>query len=99
MTFPQTDWNDFKKAKRQRESPSIAAKITNLLATPIEKGFELLPDNWNAKVGELTQVALSKAVHAAVFTMKDAPGEEASNLWHKIAIATTGGIGGFYAVR
>jgi hypothetical protein len=80
------------------ENPGIAAKITNLLATPIEKGFALLPDNWNVKVGEVTQAALSKAVHAAVFTMKDAPGEEASNIWHKIAVATTGGIGGFFGL-
>jgi hypothetical protein len=98
MTFHQTDWNDLKKAKMLLESPSIAAKITNLLAIPIEKGFALLPDNWNAKVSELTQAALSKAVHAAVFTMKDAPGEEASNIWHKIAVATTGGIGGFFGL-
>jgi hypothetical protein len=98
MTFQQKDLNDLKKAKMLLENPGIAAKITNLLATPIEKGFELLPDNWNVKVGEVTQAALSKAVHAAVFTMKDAPGEEASNIWHKIAVATTGGIGGFFGL-
>jgi hypothetical protein len=98
MTFQQKDLNDLKKAKMLLENPGIAAKITNLLATPIEKGFALLPDNWNVKVGEVTQAALSKAVHAAVFTMKDAPGEEASNIWHKIAVATTGGIGGFFGL-
>ena len=98
MTFQQTDLNDLKKAKALLENPGIAAKITNLLGTPIEKGFELLPDNWNVKVGELTQEALSKAVHAAVFTMKDSPGEKASDFWHKIAVATTGGIGGFFGL-
>lgn len=98
MTFQQKDWNDLRKAKRLLSTPGIAAKITHILATPIEKGFELLPDNWNVKVGELTQAALSKAVQAAVFTMKDAPGEEASNVWHKIAVATTGGIGGFFGL-
>jgi hypothetical protein len=98
MTFQQKDLNDLKKAKMLLENPGIAAKITNLLATPIEKGFKLLPGNWNVKVGEVTQAALSKAVHAAVFTMKDAPGEEASNIWHKIAVATTGGIGGFFGL-
>jgi len=50
------------------------------------------------KVGEVTQAALSKAVHAAVFTMKDVPGERASNIWHNIAVATTGGIGGFFGL-
>jgi hypothetical protein len=98
MTFQQKDWNDLIKAKKLLERPSMAAKITNLLATPIEKGFALLPANWNARVGELTQAALSRAVHAAVFTMRDTPGEEASNIWHKIAVATTGGIGGFFGL-
>jgi EcsC protein family len=98
MTFQQTDLNDLKKAKMLLENPGIAAKITNLLGVPIEKGFELLPDNWNKKIGEVTQAALSKAVHAAVFTMKDAPGEEASNVWHKIAVGITGGIGGFFGL-
>jgi len=98
MTFQQKDLNDLKKAKMLLENPGVAAKITNLLGTPIEKGFELLPDNWKVKIGEVTQAALYKAVHAAVFTMKDAPGAEASNIWHKIAVATTGGIGGFFGL-
>ena len=98
MTFQQIDLNDLKKAKRLLENPGIAAKITHLLGSPIEKVFERLPDNWNVKVGEVTQAALTKAVHAAVFTMKDVPGEETSNIWHKIAVATTGGIGGFFGL-
>jgi hypothetical protein len=98
MEFQQNDLNDLKKAKILLENPGIAAKITNLIGTPIEKGFELLPDNWSAKIGEITQASLSKAVHAAIFTMKDIPGEEASNIWHKLAVATTGGIGGFFGL-
>ena len=98
MTFQKTDLNDLKKAKMLLENPGIAAKITNLLGTPIEKGFKLLPANWNTKVGELTRAALLKAVNAAVFTLNDTPKEEASNKWHKIAAAATGGIGGFFGV-
>ncbi len=94
----KTDLNDLKKAKTLLENPGIAAKITDLIGSPIEKGIERLPDNWTAKVGEVTQEALSKAVHAAVFTMKDSPGEEVSNTWHKIAVATTGGVGGFFGL-
>lgn len=98
MTFQQADLNDLIKAKALLENPSIAAKITHLLGTPIEKGFGLLPENWNIKIGEVTQEALSKAIHAAVFTMKDSHGEDASNIWHKIVVATTGGLGGFFGL-
>ena len=94
MQLHQQDLNDLKRAKALLENPGLAAKITNFFGTPIEKGFSLLPENWNVKVGEMTQTALSKAIQAAVLTMKDTPGETASNIWHKLAVATTGGIGG-----
>lgn len=98
MEFEKYDLNDLKKAKKILENPGIAAKITNLIGIPIEKGFELLPDNWNKKIGQVTQTALTKAVHAAILTMKDSPGEETSDIWHKLAVATTGGIGGFFGL-
>ena len=98
MTLQSNDLNDLIKAKRLLENPGLAAKITHFLGTPIEKGFALLPENWSAKIGEVTRTALTKAIHAAVLTMKDSPGEEASTIWHKLAVATTGGIGGFFGL-
>ena len=98
MTLEPQDFHDLGRAKRLLENPGLAAKIANLLGTPIEKGFAMLPENWGAKIGEMTRVALTKAIHAAVLTMKDSPGEEASNRWHKLAAATTGGLGGFFGL-
>ena len=98
MTLQAQDLDDLKKAKALLENPSLAAKITNFLGTPIEKGFSLLPDKWNLKIGDLTRIALSKAVQAALLTMKDSPGKEASKIWHKFAVATTGGIGGLFGL-
>jgi len=98
MDFEQSDLNDLKKAKALLENPGIVAKITNLIGTPIEKGIKRLPENWNVKVCEITQAALFKAVKTTVFTLKDVPNEEASNLLHKVAVATSGGIGGFFGL-
>lgn len=98
MELQKSDLDDLRKAKKILENPGIAAKITNLIGTPIEKGFELLPDNWNTKIGKVTQTALTTAVHAAILTMRDSPGDEKSNIWHKLAVATTGGIGGFFGL-
>ncbi|WP_457553378.1 EcsC family protein [Desulfobacula sp.] len=98
MELQQKDLRDLKKAKILLENPGIAAKITNLIGTPIEKGFELLPDKWNIKIGKMTQAALTKATHTAVFTMKNSSGDESSNIWHKLAVATTGGVGGFFGL-
>jgi hypothetical protein len=80
------------------ENPGIAAKITNFVGTPIEKGIAMLPESWNEKIGEVTQNALLKAANAAVFTMSDRPNEATSNWWHKIGVAVTGGVGGFFGL-
>jgi len=98
MILEEADWRDLKRARMLLENPGIAAKITNALGMPIEKGFRLLPRDWKEKVGEITQAALHKAVHAAVNTMQDIPGEESSEMLHKIAVAATGGIGGFFGL-
>jgi len=98
MELDQNDLRDLKKAKLLLENPSLAAKLTNLIGTPIEKGFELLPNHWNAKIGEITQTSLTKAIHAAVFTMKNTPSEESSNKWHKLIVASSGGVGGFFGL-
>ncbi len=98
MTLRQWDMDDLIVAKTLLENQGIAMRISDFLGTPIEMGFELLPDNWNARIVDITQAALSKAVRASVFTMKEAPNEEASNLMHKIAAAASGGIGGFFGL-
>jgi len=98
MGLQQNELRDLKRAKKLLENPGIAAKITNLIGMPIEKGFKLLPENWSSKIGEISQSALTKATHTAVFTMKDSPGKNHSNIWHKLAAATTGGVGGFFGL-
>ena len=80
------------------ENPGIAAKLTNFVGTPIEKGIAMLPESWNDKIGEVTQNALLKAANAAVFTMSDRPNEVPSNWWHKIGVAISGGVGGFFGL-
>jgi hypothetical protein len=99
MTLEHVDLDDLKKAKRLLENPGVAAKITHMIGKPIELGFSHLPANWNEKIGELTHGALTRAVHAAVFTLKnEAPGKRASNFLHKAAVALSGGVGGFFGM-
>lgn len=84
------------RAKNLLENPGIAAKMTNLIGAPIEKGFELLPDNWSKTIGSVTETALTKATDAAIMTMKDVSDEAPSNRWHKLGVAVSGGVGGFF---
>jgi len=96
--FPDKDRKELQFAKNLLENPGIAAKVTNLIGTPIEKGMGFLPDNWNKNIGEVTQASLLKAADAAIFTMKNIPGEPSSNIWHKVGVAVSGGVGGFFGI-
>lgn len=98
LDIPEHDKKELQVAKNLLENPGLAAKVTNLIGTPIEKGLGLLPDNWNKNIGEVTQTALLKASDAAIFTMKDILGEASSNIWHKLGVAVSGGVGGFFGI-
>ena len=96
--IPEIDRKELHVAKRLLENPGIGAKITNFIGAPIEKGFGLLPENWNKSIGEVTKTALLKASDIAIFTIKDIPGEASSNIWHKLGVAASGGVGGFFGI-
>lgn len=98
VNFPEEDRKELQVAKNLLENPGVAARITNFIGAPIEKGFGLLPGNWNKNLGEVTQAALLKASDVAIFTMKDIPGETSSNIWHKLGVAVSGGVGGFFGI-
>lgn len=96
LEISQTDLEELKNAKFLLENPGIAAKLTNILGSPIEKGFEKLPKNIKDKIGVITQKSLLKATEVAIFTIKNSAQESPSNKWHKLGVAASGGIGGFF---
>jgi hypothetical protein len=97
-SISEQDRKELQVAKNLLENPGVAAKVTNFIGTPIEKGLGLLPDGWHKNIGEVAKTALLKASDAAIFTMKDIPGEVSSNIWHKLGVAVSGGVGGFFGI-
>ena len=94
VTLTAKDLDDLRYARTLLEHPSLAARMTGLLGTPIEKGLELLPANWSGALSTATRVALTRALDVAVATMGDrGPGPAATRL-HKLTLAATGALGG-----
>jgi hypothetical protein len=89
--------DELRVAKATLENPGFAAKISNLVGKPIEKGFALLPDRWSEKIGETTKDALMIAMRGAVFTMGSRL-QAASPSWHKAAVALSGAAGGAFGL-
>lgn len=97
-TLPDKDLKDLQTAKLLLENPNLAIKIASLLGTPIEKLMDWMPRQLESVVSEVTRTALGKAAEGAIFTIRDNPGESASNWWHKFAVAASGAGGGFFGM-
>ena len=68
MRIQPEDIADLKAAKWLLENPGIAAKITDLLGTPIQRGFELLPralerDDWRGNPSGFIHVRECRGFH------------------------------------
>lgn len=93
MNISKDDLEDLSYAKSLLANPSLAARITNLLGTSIEKGFELLPEKWSEVVQEATKALLQKALDLAIMTMDDKK-SPSSDTFHKLFVLATGADGG-----
>jgi hypothetical protein len=89
---------ELRAAKAILENPGITSKLTNLIGTPIEKGFEMLPVDWKARIGAATRSALMVALRAALSTMKPDARQDVYPRWHKFAATLSGGLGGAFGL-
>jgi len=92
----QQERDDLARAVMLLESPSLTIQLANLVGTPIEWGMARLPKAARNKVQGLVQVALSKAVSAALLGFKDEPSRQSSPRLHALATAASGAVGGFF---
>jgi hypothetical protein len=81
------------------ESPSIVAKLTNIVGKPLESALGRLPDSAGRRVHSAVQGALSKSVRVALSSLRDTPSTSASTRSHTLMSAASGAAGGFPRVR
>jgi len=93
-TLSPQDHTDLQRAVALLESPSLTAKITNVLGSPVELALQRLPAGVRAKVQTLTHTALHKAADAALWSLHNKPATAASTRLHKALAATSGAVGG-----
>jgi hypothetical protein len=98
MDIPPQDRDELKYAKTLLENPSLATRISNLLGTPIEKGFGYLPVKWKDRVQTATEKSLKKALGFAVHTMDARKRPAPSNKTHKLLVMATGAGGGSFGL-
>jgi EcsC protein family len=98
MSLSTNELNDLKRAKALLENPGFAAKITNLLGSPLEKGLARLPAKISDGVQKAAHASLMKATNVAVSSMNSHIKPESSDGFHKIAATISGAAGGMFGL-
>jgi|1185.fasta_scaffold22099_2 hypothetical protein len=89
---------DLAYAKSLLENPGLTARLAQILGSPIEKGFKMLPANWSSVVQKATKGALDKALHVAIATIGNKNPRKSSERFHKFLAGASGGIGGAFGL-
>lgn len=87
------------EAKALLEHPGLAARISGVIGTPIERGFAALPDRVARTITQISHKAIAKALDVAVGTLDAAKaGNPAANGWHKLTVGASGALGGAFGL-
>ena len=98
MQMTAEDRAELARARLILENPGLAAKLSSMLGSPVEKGMKMLPARVQKTVHEATRAALMKALDVAVSSLGSARPRAASNRLHKIAAAASGAAGGAFGI-
>ncbi|MEA3314825.1 MAG: EcsC family protein [Campylobacterota bacterium] len=93
LQLTRKDREELLFAKNLLDNPGLAAKITNIIGSPVEDGIKKLPNNWQNKVVGFTNNSLNKTLDITLFTIKN-KNRRSSELLHKVAVGTSGAMGG-----
>src|SRR5207245_10230609 len=94
----RTELKDLKVAKSLLENPGFTIRMANVLGAPLEKGFAMLPANWSVAVNKAAKSALTKALETAVATLGRKSPRRSRELFHKVLVGASGGIGGAFGL-
>lgn len=98
MPLAPEDLEALRLAKRRLEHPRLAARLTDALASPVEKGLARLPRRWTALVQAATRKSIEKGLLFAVATVKGRRRSRHSKRMHKAAVMATGATGGAFGL-
>ena len=91
-------WSQLRSARDALEHPSLAARMSSVLGTPIEEGMKLLPRTWYSKLSETTETVLYRTLEGAISTLPDVLDKPDVDRRHRNLSVLSGAIGGFFGI-
>ncbi len=92
------DMEDLRNSYFILEHPSLAARLSSVIGTPIEVALHLLPTSWYRRIHAISEKALTKTLKTAVSSMRRDQEVTAHEIYYKALVAGSGGIGGFFGL-
>ena len=98
MSLTKAELAELKRAKSLLENPGLAARMSAMLGSPIDKGMKMLPARFQKTIHEASEAAMLKALDVAVKS-HGMDGKSASkDRLHKFAAAASGAMGGAFGL-
>jgi hypothetical protein len=91
------DWASLRAAAESLEHPSLAARLTSVLGTPIEEGFKLLPKKGYERVHDAVESVMHKTLNVAISTIPGDSSTPREGENRNLGILT-GAAGGFFGL-
>ncbi|WP_164100760.1 EcsC family protein [Candidatus Laterigemmans baculatus] len=98
IPLPPEHLEAIKEAHEVLEHPGLAARLTELVGMPVERGLQMLPTAASESINAATMKALTKALDLAVSTLGDKT-DAGPRLWsHKLMAGVSGAAGGAFGL-
>jgi hypothetical protein len=97
-TMNEADLKTLRWATRHLEHPSLAARLTSVVGTPIEIGVKLLPRPLYLKTREIADLAITKALQTAVSSLRHKKEPDPHDGLYRLLAACSGAVGGVFGL-
>src|SRR5690606_13595061 len=98
MTMTPADRQALEHARYLLEHPGLAARLSNVVGAPIERGIEALPPKVALLINDATRRAIQAALNTALRTMNGKSVTAPANRLHKLAVIASGATGGAFGL-
>lgn len=94
-TLSAQDLADLRWAHARLERPSVAARLCEVIGTPLQHGLRPLPEPVHRGMRRITELSIRKALHFAIDSRTQVPLGRGNAQVHKMLVTGTGAMGGF----
>jgi hypothetical protein len=83
-------------AYERLEHPSLAARLSDVLASPFEEAMKLIPRRWKKRLDHAVETNMYRTLKMAMGSMDHREPMPSSDLLHRALVTGTGAVGGFF---